>query len=792
MPFNSSQNSERYFHQIIEPERAPGFITNVLISNNVTDNEDDGYEILSSRDEAAERGSLFSSNNIRDRKMGCLSPGKNLQSGGGSTNSSHLHKINRKIEGRSDLETLKRDIGALKLRKELKAIQPTNGSPDSSLWSDNTDNDDEDLDEVADGSEHHKMYTRKDKQQRATSSAPRAKRRGMPFLSNPQWQNSDKSTCMSSEARGVNNASQETLSTTATLAEEFVWVDSHSRLVELQQLPWTHSDLMKVLRRTMEQDPLLMPESVSDMIAIDILPRLSYYLQRTLVRLAREAQRLSKSIGVCGKENVLTALKVVLSPSLAISAVKVCLRSAAMFAMSGDTTGQSKSSRSALVLSVGRMHEWMCLVKIGTYVTEYAAIYLTSTIEAVLEEIVELCREKVGVGANKSPLDAKVPTGASSTNLKNKLNHSDSPLLNADLLEKVVASSGEVWAIFQPYAHLNSSRTSNGSLSLSKCVEVRIPTFYDSLEASFGCNVHHSTRNIEKHKKTNVTNERNIKQILLTTCIGSTEELEDMVLAASTLFQQVWSDIPLRSNHFKGKLSQYYGACASSMDDNPSIMWSAEAIQSLFHFMRCSQLEYGHGVEGLPPIQELVYERPYMVLPPIMEWVRVSSCFAEHRNSFIVDDNDVLQAARVLLPGMDCPPRSLCHSAISWPSKSRDEQQCLADPKKSMAFHMMMSGCRDLIDIAKKIIGSSEADEITNGSGSTEMTALQVAALRGDLHLMKSLLDLASVNIDGTTTRSGKQGMENGDQTTKNWTPLTYASIAGLCSQRRQLDKYVL
>ena len=66
-----------------------------------------------------------------------------------------------------------------------------------------------------------------------------------------------------------------------------------------------------------------MPE---DAIAMDILPRLSYYLQRTLVRLAREAQRLSRPVGVCGKENVLTALKVVLSPSLAISAVKGCLR----------------------------------------------------------------------------------------------------------------------------------------------------------------------------------------------------------------------------------------------------------------------------------------------------------------------------------------------------------------------------------------------------------------------------------------------------------------------------------
>ena len=80
----------------------------------------------------------------------------------------------------------------------------------------------------------------------------------------------------------------------------------------------------------MEQDasPKREGGGVSDTIAIDILPRLSYYLQRTLVRLAREAQRLSKSIGVCGKENVLTALKVVLSPSLAMSAVKGCLREA--------------------------------------------------------------------------------------------------------------------------------------------------------------------------------------------------------------------------------------------------------------------------------------------------------------------------------------------------------------------------------------------------------------------------------------------------------------------------------
>ncbi len=54
-----------------------------------------------------------------------------------------------------------------------------------------------------------------------------------------------------------------------------------------------------------------------------------------------------------------------------------------------------------------------------------------------------------------------------------------------------------------------------------------------------------------------------------------------------------------------------------------------------------------------------MYERPYMVLPPILEWVRVVHAFAEHRNSSVIDNDDVLQAARVLLPGMDCPPRAI-------------------------------------------------------------------------------------------------------------------------------------
>ena len=37
-----------------------------------------------------------------------------------------------------------------------------------------------------------------------------------------------------------------------------------------------------------------------------------------------------------------------------------------------------------------------------------------------------------------------------------------------------------------------------------------------------------------------------------------------------------------------------------------------------------------------------------MVLPPLMEWVRVSSAFAEHRMASYVDSDDTLQAGRIV------------------------------------------------------------------------------------------------------------------------------------------------
>lgn len=59
-------------------------------------------------------------------------------------------------------------------------------------------------------------------------------------------------------------------------------------------------------------------------------------------------------------------------------------------------------------------------------------------------------------------------------------------------------------------------------------------------------------------------------------------------------------------------------------------------------------------------IQELCYERAYIVLPPLIEWLRVASAHTQYRHSTLIDRNDIIQAARLLLPGVDCPPRQIC------------------------------------------------------------------------------------------------------------------------------------
>lgn len=236
-----------------------------------------------------------------------------------------------------------------------------------------------------------------------------------------------------SARRLMRHSSLETVNTNVTsAADEFVWVDSHSRLVELNHLPWTHHEVLSVLQNGRTKEHMAQ-------VSMDTVPRLSYLLQRALVRIAREIQRLAKPLGFCGKHEIYGALKIVLCPALADSCIKACLRAAAMFAVSSaaDQFKQSKSSRSGLHLPVGRFLRWMSDVRLGRMIHEYAAVYLAAGMENLLEEILLQC----------------LPTEPQVT-------------LTATLLEHAIANSQDLWGLLQPYAHLNAGRLASGTISL--------------------------------------------------------------------------------------------------------------------------------------------------------------------------------------------------------------------------------------------------------------------------------------------------------------------------------------
>lgn len=96
-----------------------------------------------------------------------------------------------------------------------------------------------------------------------------------------------------------------------------------------------------------------------------------------------------------------------------------------------DQLRLGKSARAGLQLPVGRFQRWACDARLAPCVHEYGALYLTAAAENLLEELVLRCLEP----------------GAT---------------LTAAALEAAIASSGELWGLFQPFAHLNAGRTATG------------------------------------------------------------------------------------------------------------------------------------------------------------------------------------------------------------------------------------------------------------------------------------------------------------------------------------------
>lgn len=68
-------------------------------------------------------------------------------------------------------------------------------------------------------------------------------------------------------------------------------------------VPWNDRDVVAVLQRGRTKD-------LVHRISVDVVPKLTYVLQRPLIRLSRELQRLSANYAKCTKHDVRTAVKV--------------------------------------------------------------------------------------------------------------------------------------------------------------------------------------------------------------------------------------------------------------------------------------------------------------------------------------------------------------------------------------------------------------------------------------------------------------------------------------------------
>ncbi|XP_054719249.1 ankyrin repeat and BTB/POZ domain-containing protein 2-like [Uloborus diversus] len=508
--------------------------------------------------------------------------------------------------------------------------------------------------------------------------------------------------------RLIRHSSLETINTNITNADEFVWVDNHTRLVELQRVPWSNHDILKVMQTGRLREHL-------GQISMETVPRLSYLLQRPLVRIARETQRFSRTLGMCTKQEVSGSLKVVLSPALADSCIKACHRAAAISAVSGDQMKLSKSARAGLQLSVGRFHRWMCDVRIGSFVHQYAAIYLTAAIENLLEEIVLQCMALDG-----------------------------STMFTATMLETAISNSSDLWGLFQPFSHLNAGRTATGALSLP-----RWPSQTENNSSRPGSSVQLHLSDEQQPRQSTC---KSVEQHLLTTCVGSIAELGDLLRRVVQYYQ-----------HMQGYNA---GRC--------SIIWGPAALHSLYYFMRCSQLEHADHSSHRTPVQELVYERPYLVLPPLIEWVRVATAHSEHRRSQVVDKDDVMQAARLLLPGVDCPIREFgIYDDRLHCRKRSEDPECARMLKVELGFRMLASGRTDLVPHALQLLPTSHVNTF-NEQG---LTPLMVACIRGDEAMVHVLLD-AGADVDVETPAPGTSYPYVNPET-QHWTALTYATTHG-------------
>ncbi|XP_056132455.1 ankyrin repeat and BTB/POZ domain-containing protein 3-A-like [Lampris incognitus] len=483
-----------------------------------------------------------------------------------------------------------------------------------------------------------------------------------------------------------------------------------AKLPELEEVPWSLGEVEAALRR----DPELTAATGSP--SQEVLAKLSALVGRALVRVAREAQRLSLRYAKCTKHEIQSAVRAVLSWTVSVNCITAALGALSLYNMStGDRFSRGKSARCGLVLSVGRVFRWMVDSRLALRVHEHAAIYLTACVESLFREVF------------------------------GRVQRNGVPALTPESLEQAVNNDSEIWGLLQPYQHLICGKNASGVLSLPESLNLH-------------CDQQRSTRGGEGPGFTQAEL-RTLEQSLLATRVGSIAELSDLVSRAMHLLQPLHMKNPGNGTpvHQKG---------------GSSVHWEPEALYTLCYFMHCPQMEWENpNVE--PSKVNLQTERPFMVLPPLMEWIRVAVAHTEHRRSFSVDSDDVRQAARLLLPGVDCEPRQLKADDCFCATRKLDAASTEAKFLQDLGFRMLNCGRTDLVKQAVNLLGPDGINSMSEQG----MTPLMYACVRGDEAMVQMLLDAgADINSEVPSTVNKHPSVY---PETRQGTPLTFAVLHG-------------
>ncbi|XP_061273202.1 ankyrin repeat and BTB/POZ domain-containing protein 3 isoform X3 [Bos javanicus] len=578
-----------------------------------------------------------------------------------------------------------------------------------------------------------------------------------------------------------------------------------SRLLpDLDEVPWTLQELEALLLRS--RDPRAGPVAPGG-LPKDALAKLSTLVSRALVRIAKEAQRLSLRFAKCTKYEIQSAMEIVLSWGLAAHCTAAALAALSLYNMSsagGDRLGRGKSARCGLTFSVGRVYRWMVDSRVALRIHEHAAIYLTACMESLFRDIYArvvasgLPRSCSGLGPGSSSgpgqgsgpgaapaadKEREVPGGgaasggacsaassasggssccapptvaaaaaaaaappAAAANHHHHHHHAlhEAPKFTVETLEYTVNNDSEIWGLLQPYQHLICGKNASGVLCLP-----------DSL------NLHRDPQRASKPGELPMFSQselRTIEQSLLATRVGSIAELSDLVSRAMHHLQ------PLNAKH--------HGNGTPLHHKQGALYWEPEALYTLCYFMHCPQMEWENpNVE--PSKVNLQVERPFLVLPPLMEWIRVAVAHAGHRRSFSMDSDDVRQAARLLLPGVDCEPRQLRADDCFCASRKLDAVAIEAKFKQDLGFRMLNCGRTDLVKQAVSLLGPDGINTMSEQG----MTPLMYACVRGDEAMVQMLLDAgADLNVEVVSTPHKYPSVH---PETRHWTALTFAVLHG-------------